>query len=87
VSSGHRHRVEETQAGLLVARDHNGQRLAYVYFEKEPGRRSAAKLFAKTPYLRCRHSNASRAALRLQQKQHAASMRPLIENIVSIDGR
>jgi len=25
-------------------RDHNGQALAYVYFEDEPGRRAAAKL-------------------------------------------
>jgi hypothetical protein len=25
-------------------RDNNGQQLAYVYFEDEPGRRSAAKL-------------------------------------------
>jgi hypothetical protein len=25
-------------------RDHDGQQLAYVYFEDEPGRRSAAKL-------------------------------------------
>jgi hypothetical protein len=28
-------------------RDHNGQELAYVYFEEEPGRRSAAKLLSK----------------------------------------
>jgi hypothetical protein len=28
-------------------RDHNGQRLAYVYYENEPGRRSAAKLLTK----------------------------------------
>jgi hypothetical protein len=28
-------------------RDHNGQQLAYVYFEDEPGRRSAAKLLMK----------------------------------------
>jgi hypothetical protein len=28
----------------FVVRDHNGQQLAYVYFEVEPGRRSAAKL-------------------------------------------
>jgi hypothetical protein len=28
-------------------RDHNGQQLAYVYFEEEPGRRSAAKLLTK----------------------------------------
>jgi hypothetical protein len=32
---------------LLVVRDHNGQQLAYVYFEDEPGRRSAAKLLSK----------------------------------------
>ena len=28
-------------------RDGNGQQLAYVYFEDEPGRRSAAKLLSK----------------------------------------
>jgi hypothetical protein len=28
-------------------RDHNGQVLAYVYFEDEPGRRSAAKLLTR----------------------------------------
>jgi hypothetical protein len=28
-------------------RDHDGQALAYVYFEDEPGRRSAATLLAK----------------------------------------
>jgi len=28
-------------------RDHDGQALAYVYFEEEPGRRSAAKLLSK----------------------------------------
>ena len=30
-----------------VVRDHNGQQLAYVYFEDEPGRRPAAKLLTK----------------------------------------
>ena len=35
--------VEETDACFIV-RDHNGQALAYVYFEDEPGRRSAAHL-------------------------------------------
>jgi hypothetical protein len=34
-------------AACLVVRDHNGQQLAYVYFEDEPGRRSAAKLLSK----------------------------------------
>jgi hypothetical protein len=27
--------------------DSNGQKLAYIYFEEEPGRRSAAKLLSK----------------------------------------
>jgi hypothetical protein len=31
----------------FVVRDHNGQQLAYGYFEDEPGRRSAAKLLTK----------------------------------------
>ena len=35
--------VEEQKASFVV-RDHSGQKLAYVYFEDEPGRRSAAKL-------------------------------------------
>jgi hypothetical protein len=38
--------VEELDA-CFVVRDHNGQRLAYVYFEDEPGRRSAAKLITR----------------------------------------
>ena len=35
------------QPACFVVRDHNGQQLAYVYFEEEPGRRSAAKLLTK----------------------------------------
>jgi hypothetical protein len=31
----------------FVVRDHSGQKLTYVYFEDEPGRRSAAKLLSK----------------------------------------
>jgi hypothetical protein len=31
----------------FIARDQNGQALAYVYFEDEPGRRAAAKLLTK----------------------------------------
>ena len=38
--------VEETDACYIV-RDVNGQALAYVYFEEEPGRRSAAKLLTR----------------------------------------
>jgi len=32
---------------VFVVRDHSGQKLAYVYFEDERGRRSAAKLLTK----------------------------------------
>jgi hypothetical protein len=31
----------------FIVRDHNGQALAYVYFEEEPGRRSAAHLLTR----------------------------------------
>ena len=31
----------------FIVRDANGQALAYVYFEEEPGRRTAAKLLTK----------------------------------------
>ena len=38
--------LEELDA-CFVVRDHNGQQLAYVYFEDEPGRRSVAKLLER----------------------------------------
>jgi hypothetical protein len=31
----------------FVVKDSSGQKLAYVYYEDEPGRRSAAKLLTK----------------------------------------
>ena len=37
----------EEQAACFVVRDHSGQARAYIYFEDEPGRRSAAKLLSK----------------------------------------
>ena len=37
----------EAQPNYCVVRDANKQQLAYVYYENEPGRRSAAKLLTK----------------------------------------
>jgi hypothetical protein len=37
----------ELQSNYYVVRDADGQQLAYVYYENEPGRRSAAKLLSK----------------------------------------
>ena len=37
----------ELQSNYYVVRDANKQQLAYVYYENEPGRRSAAKLLTK----------------------------------------
>jgi hypothetical protein len=39
--------VEELNAACFVVRDSNGQQFAYIYFEDEPGRRSAAKLLER----------------------------------------
>ena len=33
--------------GDFVVRDQNGQGLAYVYYEDEPGRRTASKMLSK----------------------------------------
>ena len=37
----------EVQQRAFVVKDSAGQKLAYVYFEEEPERRSAAKLLSK----------------------------------------
>jgi hypothetical protein len=39
--------AEEYNDACFVVTDSAGQKLAYVYFEDEPGRRSAAKLLSK----------------------------------------
>jgi hypothetical protein len=37
----------EVTPNCFIVRDANGQALTYVYYENEPGRRSAAKLLTK----------------------------------------
>ena len=36
-----------TQRSCFIVRDNNGQALAYMYFETEPGRRTAANLLTR----------------------------------------
>jgi hypothetical protein len=45
--------VEDIGAAYVV-KENNGQKLAYVYFEDEPGRRSAAKLLERDKARSCR---------------------------------
>jgi hypothetical protein len=39
--------IEEHNDACFIVRDQDGQALAYVYFEDEAGRRSAAKLLTR----------------------------------------
>ena len=39
--------IEEFDRSCFIVRDHNGQALAYVYFEADPGRRTAANLLTR----------------------------------------
>jgi hypothetical protein len=47
IVAGTRGTAQALNSSCLVVRDHNGQVLAYVYFEDDPGRRSAAKLLTR----------------------------------------
>jgi hypothetical protein len=51
--------VEELEA-CFVVRDHNGQQLAYVYFEDEPGRKMAAKLLTRDEAQRSKKQQTTR---------------------------
>ncbi len=46
-ASRHPGRSKSTTTPASSSRNHNGQALAYVYFELEPGRRTAANLLTK----------------------------------------
>ena len=39
--------VEDHNDACFIVKDHDGHALAYVYYEEEPGRRSAANLMTK----------------------------------------
>jgi endo-1,4-beta-D-glucanase Y len=40
-------KIEEANNACFIVMDNNGQALAYVYFENEPGRRAAANSLTK----------------------------------------
>jgi hypothetical protein len=67
-------RVEETDA-CFIARDANGQALAYVYFEEEPGRRAAAKLLTRDEARRMAANFAKLAELLRRTPTDGASSR------------
>jgi len=46
--------IEEHNNACFIVKDAAGQALAYFYFEKEPGRRSAAKLLTRDDAHSCR---------------------------------
>jgi hypothetical protein len=47
--------VIEQQRACFTVRDRGGQLLAYVYYQDEPGRRSAAKLLTRDEARRLRN--------------------------------
>jgi hypothetical protein len=47
LAASRRHGPWKTPTPCFIARDANGQALAYVYFEEEPGRRAAARLLTR----------------------------------------
>ncbi len=73
--------IDEANAACFIVRDSTGQAIAYVYFEHEPGRRSAAKLLTRA---RATHrgqyrqaAGAIAEALETSEAEIGAALRPL----------
>ena len=67
----------EEQEACYVVRDHDGQQLAYVYFEDEPGRRSAARLLSEDEARRIAANIASISLLQqVRQLCHVLTVMP-----------
>ena len=55
--------AEEMNSACFIVRDKNGQALAYVYFESDPGRRTAANLLTRDEARRIAANIANRKAI------------------------
>jgi hypothetical protein len=59
----------DDNGACFIVKDHNGQALAYVYYEEEPGRRAAANLLTREEARRiavnCQSAGATSAPLTL----------------------
>jgi hypothetical protein len=62
--------LEEANHACYIVRDANNFRLAYVYFESEPGRRAAARLMTE--------DDARRVAAGIAKLQEL--LKPLVDN-------
>jgi len=65
--------IEEINKAAFVVRDNNGTALAYVYFEEEPGRRTAAGLLSRDEARRIAVTN---TALVSEQDSNDSGMNP-----------
>jgi hypothetical protein len=63
--------IEEHHPSCFIARDNNGQALSYVYYETEPGRRTAANLL--------RRDEARRIAAKHAGVAHSAAVLVAVE--------